>query len=70
MRKKRPFFIIKKKKKGKKKKKQKKKKKKKKQFTIRIKDTILPWKEAKSSKDDPELAFNWCLEYFCDCGHL
>lgn len=39
-------------------------------FTIRIKDTILHWKEAKSSKDAPEPAFNWCLEYLCDCAHL
>lgn len=42
----------------------------KKHFTIRIKDTILPLKEAKSSKDAPEPAFNWCLEYLCDCAHL
>lgn len=41
-----------------------------KKFTIRIKDTILPWKEVKSSKDAPEPAFNWCLEYLCDCAHL
>lgn len=42
---------------------------KKKKITIRLRDTILPRKEAESTKDAPEPASNWCLEYLCDCAH-